>query len=162
MLETHPELRLSRSWTTRPRRSDESADAYAFVDRPTFEKRVAERGFLEWTEFAGTGHLYGTPTFENDAGEIVLLEIELDGAQQVKAARPDAVVIFVVAPSAAEREARLRARGDDEASVARRMEVGAAEEALGTRFADHVVVNDDVDRAVDEVAGILAARREQE
>ena len=127
------------------------------VRRPAKRSRTgsAARGFVEWTEFAGTGELYGTPTLEAPDGHDVVLEIELDGAQQIKRRYPDAVLILIVAPSADAREERLRARGDDEASVQRRLEVGREEERLGRQIADYVVVNDDVDRAASEVAGIL-------
>ena len=154
LLELDPDIRLSRSWTTRSRRAGEPEDAYVFVDRDTFQRRVDERGFLEWTEFSGTGHLYGTPTLSDDGG-IQLLEIELDGAQQVKAVYPDSVLILIVAPSRQAQEERLRRRGEDEASVGRRLDIGADEQELGARLADHVVVNDDVDRAAREVAGII-------
>ncbi len=161
LLEMHPDLRLSRSWTTRPQRPGEADDAYVFVDRETFRDRVARGGFLEWTEFPGTGHLYGTPALDPaDDGRPVILEIDLDGAQQVKKVHPDAVLILIVAPSTGARELRLRTRGDNEASVARRLKVGEAEERLGREMADHVVVNDEVDRAAADVAGILARHRD--
>jgi guanylate kinase len=159
LLELDERLWLSRSWTTRPRRPGEPEDAYVFVDRPSFLRRVEEGGFLEWTEFAGSGHLYGTPVLHAPPGRDVLLEIELDGAGQVRRRHPDAVVILIVAPSEEEQRARRRRRGDDEESVRRRVEVGLQEEAVGRRIADHVVVNDDVERAAREVAGILDARR---
>lgn len=160
LLELEPDLWLSRSWTTRGRRAGEPEDAYIFVDRPTFEKRIAEAGFLEWTEFAGTGALYGTPGIDA-AGRDVILEIELDGAQQVKRRHPDAVLIFIVAPSREDQERRLRHRGEADESVSRRIEVGADEQRTGERIADYVVVNDDVERAAREVAGILARYRER-
>jgi guanylate kinase len=163
ILELEPDWRLSRSWTTRPRRPGEPEDAYVFTDRAAFERRISDHGFLEWTEFPGTGHLYGTPTLDDDGHDLpdipTILEIELDGAQQVRAAHPDAVLILIVAPSRAVQAARLRGRGDDEVAVARRLEVGEAEETLGRRLTDHVVVNDQIDRAASEVAGII--RRHQ-
>ena len=156
-----PGLRLSRSWTTRPRRTGEAPDAYVFVDRETFLANVDRSGFLEWTEFAGNGHLYGTPVPEpGDDGDL-LLEIELDGAQQVKKLSPEACLVFVVPPSREAWEARLRGRGDDEPSVQRRLAVGEREVELGTRLADHVVVNDDVERAAAEVADIIKGRRQR-
>jgi guanylate kinase len=159
LLDLVPDLRLSRSWTTRDRRPGESDGAYRFVDRETFLANVDRCGFLEWTEFPGNGHLYGTPVPDtSDEGDL-LLEIELDGAQQVKQLSPEAVLVFVVPPSREDWEARLRGRGDDEDSVRRRLEVGDKEVELGTRLADHVVVNDDVDRAAAEVADIIKARR---
>jgi guanylate kinase len=155
LLQLDPQIRLSRSWTTRSRRPEEPEDAYVFVDRDTFHRRVGEGGFLEWTEFPGTGHLYGTPTLSDDSG-IQLLEIELDGAQQVKAVYPESVLILIVAPSRQAQEERLRRRGEDEVSVGRRLDIGTDEQELGARLADRVVVNDDVDRAAREVAGIIA------
>jgi guanylate kinase len=134
-----------------------------FVDRETFEERIRAGGFAEWTEFAGTGELYGTPTL-NPRGpgpdnRDVVLEIELDGAQQIKRRYPEAVLILIVAPGPADQEARLRGRGDDADSARRRLEVGALEEQLGRRIADHVVVNDDIDRAARELADILQCHR---
>jgi guanylate kinase len=154
-----PDLWVSRSWTTRTRRPGEAEDAYVFVDRSEFMDRVASEGFLEWTEFPGNGCLYGTPTLDEPLERDVVLEIELDGAQQVKRHHPDAVLVLIVAPTPQDQERRLRGRGDDEDSVARRVRIGAEEEAVGRRIADHVVVNDDVDRAAAEVAGILQRHR---
>ncbi len=154
-----PALDVSRSWTTRSQRPEEPDDAYVFTDRDSFLARVADGGFLEWTEFPGTGALYGTPILDQD-GDDVLLEIELDGAQQVKTLHPEAVLVLLVAPSAEAQEQRLRARGDSEYSISRRLEVGAAEERLGRRLADHIVVNRDVDEAADEVADILRRYRD--
>ena len=98
LFELGPNLWLSRSWTTRPRRPGEPDDAYDFVDGQTFRDRVAAEGFLEWTEFAGNGELYGTPTLESPDGRDVVLEIEIDGAQQINRRHPDAVLILIVAP----------------------------------------------------------------
>jgi guanylate kinase len=159
LIDLDPSLWLSRSWTTRAQRPGEPDEAYVFVDRKAFRDRVAAGGFIEWTEFAGTGELYGTPTLESPDGRDVLLEIELDGAQQIKRRYPEAVLVLIVAPSAAVQEQRLRARGDDETSLRRRLRVGSDEETLGRQLADHVVVNDDIDRAARQVAGILEGRR---
>jgi guanylate kinase len=153
-------LWLSRSWTTRPRRPGEDAGAYTFVDREAFLARAADGGFVEHTTFPGTGHLYGTPTLKVPAGHDAVLEIDVDGARQVKARYPESLVVLVVAPSPASQEARLRARGDDEDHIRRRLEIGAQEEAAGRELADAVVINDDVDRAAEEVAGILEEHRQ--
>ena len=155
LLELEPELWLSRSWTTRARRPHEAPDAYVFVDHDTFRDRITDDGFIEWTEFPGTGHLYGTPTLDAPNDRDIVLEIEMDGAQQIKRHDPSAVLVLIVAPSPEVQEQRLRGRGDDEASVSRRLGVGAEEERVGREIADYVVVNDDVDRAAREVAGIL-------
>jgi guanylate kinase len=150
-------LWLSRSWTTRPQRPGESDDAYAFVDRTRFEKRVADGGFLEWAEFLG--NLYGTPHPEPPPGKDVLLEIDLQGAAQVREKDPDALIVLLLPPSPEIQAERLRRRGDDEAEVARRLERGAREERVGRALTPYVVVNDAVDQAVSEVAGILEAHR---
>jgi guanylate kinase len=154
-----PKVWLSRSWTTRPRRPAEAESAYTFVDREAFMARAEQDGFLEYTEFGGTGHLYGTPNLQPPDGQDVILEIELNGARQVKQRCPDARLIMVVPPSQADQEARLRARGDSEEHIRRRLEVGAEEERLGRAIADAVVVNDDIERAAREVAGIIARHR---
>ncbi len=152
-----PRLWLSRSWTTRPRRDGEPADAYVFVDPETFRAHAAEGGFLEWAEFLG--HLYGTPMVDPPEGKDLLLEIDVQGARQVLERRPDAVVILLLPPSVAAQAQRLQSRGDDEAHVARRIEAGRHEVEAARKIARHVVVNDDVERATEEVAGIVAAAR---
>lgn len=151
-------LWLSRSWTTRARREGEPEDAYVFVDHDRFLAHVEAGGFLEWFEVYGD--LKGTPWPDPPPGLDILLEIDLQGATEVKRRFPDAFLIFVRPPSRKEQERRLRARGDDDADVARRLVGGDAEEALGLQVADHVVVNDDLDRASAEaVAAVAAARR---
>ncbi len=152
-----PGLWLSRSWTTRSRRPDDAPDAYTFVDRRAFEQRIAEGGFLEWEEFLG--ELYGTPVPEIPPGHDLLLEIELQGARQVKAAHPEAVLVFVVAPSREEQAERLRRRGDPEDRVQARLAKAEELDPVGRAMADHVVVNDDLDRAADEVADIFERHR---
>lgn len=150
-------LWLSRSWTTRPRRPSESPDAYTFVDDATFDAAVAEERFLEWAEFLG--HRYGTPHPSPPHGEDVVLEIDLQGAQQVLARHPDAVLVLLVPPSPEVQAERLRHRGDSEEDLRRRLAKGHEEERLGRTLTPHVVVNDDLDRAVAEVAGILEGHR---
>jgi guanylate kinase len=150
-------LWLSRSWTTRKRRDGERDDAYVFVDRPTFEGQIRSGGFFEWAEFLG--NLYGTPVPDPPAGRDILLEIDLQGAQQVRRLRPDARLILLLPPSADAQEERLRARGDDEAHIAKRLEAGAAEQRQGRAIADAVVVNHDVAQATADVAGIVGGYR---
>ncbi len=155
-----PRLWLSRSWTTRPRRDGESDDAYVFTDRERFMARVASGGFLEWAEFLD--NLYGTPVPEPPPGHDVLLEIDLQGAQQVVEQAPDAVVILLLPPSLDVQRERLVARGDSPAHVERRIEKGREEVKLGHDLAGYEVVNDQVERAVAEVAGIVDRTRRED
>lgn len=158
LVERDPRLWLSRSWTTRPRRVGEPDSAYVFTDRAKFEATRDAGGFFEWTEFLG--NYYGTPIDPPPPpGHDWFLEIELDGARQVRARRPDSLLLFVVPPSRAEQERRLRGRGDPPDKVAERLRKAAEEEPIGRAIADHVVVNDDVDRAVAEIAGLINRRR---
>ena len=157
LVEGDPCLRLSRSWTTRTRRPGEAEDAYIFTDRAAFEAKAATGGFFEWAEFIG--NLYGTPVPESGDGRDVLLEIDLQGATQVRKLRPDATLILLLPPSPDSQADRLRGRGDDEAHVARRLAEGAEEERAGRRIANHVVINDTVAQATADVASILDLRR---
>lgn len=150
-------LWLSRSWTTRPRREGEPSDAYVFVDRSTFEAHAADGGFLEWN--AHFDHLYGTPVPDPPPGHDVLLEIDVYGAADVKRLDPGAVLILVLPPSPEAQEERLRRRGDREETIAARLVRAEEEERVGRALADHVVINDDLGRAIDEVVGILKAHR---
>ena len=153
-----PRLWLSRSWTTRARRPGEAEDAYHFVDRSTFEARVAAGGFFEWAEFLG--NLYGTPIPDPPAGSDVLLEIDLQGAIQVRRQRPDARLILLVPPSDEVQAERLRGRGDDEEHVLKRLRAGAEEVRAGRAIADAEVVNDDLIQATADVAGIVVRYRD--
>jgi guanylate kinase len=159
LLQRDDRLWLSRSWTTRARRPGEPEDAYTWVDATTFERRIAEGGFLEWARYLD--NYYGTPTPHPPAGCDVVLVIEVQGARQVLERVPGAVMMLIVPPSRADQKARLEARGDSAQHVARRVAKGVEEEEEGRRLAHHVVVNDDLDRAVDEVAGILARHRRE-
>jgi len=152
-----PNLWLSRSWTTREQRPSEPDDAYVFTDTATFERRVKDGGFLEWTEFLG--HYYGSPTPEARVALDVVLEIEVDGAQQVKGLYPDALLIFVLPPSREEQERRLRGRGDPNDKVLARLKKAEVEEPIGRELADWVVVNDDLDTTVDEMLTIIKSAR---
>ena len=152
-----PTLLLSRSWTTRGQRPGERDDAYVFVARSAFEEHVSRGGFLEWTEFLG--NYYGTPVPDPDSHRDLVLEIEVDGAQQVKARHPEALLIFVLPPSRDEQRRRLIGRGDPDDKVLERLRKAEEEEPIGRAMADHVVVNDDLEATVDEMLRLVAARR---
>ena len=152
-----PDLWLSRSWTTRERRPGEPVDAYVFTTPARFEQRIRAGGFLEWTEFLG--NYYGTPTPDAAADRDVVLEIEVDGAQQVKRIHPDALLIFVLPPSRAEQERRLRGRGDPDHKVLARLRKAEEEEPVGRLLADEIVVNDDLDETVDRLLRIIDQAR---
>jgi guanylate kinase len=151
-------LWLSRSWTTREARPGErERGAYVFVDRATFEDAVGRGGFFEWAEFLD--HLMGTPIPDPPPGSDVLLEIDVQGAEQVLAKRPDATVILLMPPSPEVQAQRLKARGDSEEHIRRRVELGQAEVERGTKIAAHTVVNDSLDQAVAELAAIVDRTR---
>ncbi len=146
-------LWLSRSWTTRARRPGEPEDAYTFVDRDTFLSRVNEGGFLEWATILG--EYYGTPTPEPGEDRDIVLEIDVQGARQVLERHGDAHCVLIRAPSPAVQEQRLRSRGDSEEHIERRIALGRLEEAEGLELASHVVVNDDLDGAVRDLADVV-------
>jgi guanylate kinase len=159
-----PTLWWSVSWATRsPRPGEVDGEHYWFVSREQFEARRAEDGFLEWAEVYGV--LKGTPRQPvADAladGRDVLLEMDIQGAQNVKRLFPDAEVVFITVERA-EQERRLAARGTDSPDdIARRLDAAATEEAEAAEAGFHVVRNDDLNRTVDEVAAILEARRNE-
>jgi guanylate kinase len=152
---------FSVSMTTRPPRPGEvEGTDYFFVDRDRFLTARDAGELLEWAEYSG--HLYGTPRAQVEgplaAGEDVLLDIELLGAEQVKAAFPEAVLVFIAPPSLEALEARLRGRGDTGGEqVARRLAVAGKQIAQARIWFDHIVVNDDLEQAIDGVAGILTS-----
>ncbi len=153
-----PDVWVSVSATTRqPRAGEVDGEAYHFWSAERFARTIAEGGFLEWAEFAG--NRYGTPRAEVQrrlaAGQPVLLEIELAGARQVRAAMPEAVMVFLIPPSFADLEARLRGRAtEDEPAIKRRLARAEQEMAAAAEF-DAVVVNDDVVRAARELVDFL-------
>lgn len=130
---------------------------YVFVSDEEFDRLVSTGGLLEWAEVFG--HRYGTPraAVETALGEgaDVVLEIDVQGARQVKDAMPEAVLVLLEPPTMAELERRLRSRGtEDEERMARRLATARWELEQRTWF-DHVVVNDDVERASAQVAAII-------
>ncbi|MEO0967662.1 MAG: guanylate kinase [Cyanobacteria bacterium J06639_18] len=151
LLQRHPELYYSVSATTRAPRSGETDGInYYFVSRTNFEQLVASGEFLEWAEFAG--NYYGTPrqpVLEKvNSGKTVLLEIELDGARQVRTSFPQATSIFILPPSLEELEKRIRSRNQDsEDAIARRLILARNEIEAADEF-DIQIVNDDFEMAL--------------
>ena len=159
-----PEVVVSISHTTRPRRPGEvDGRDYYFVDRATFERMLADREFLEFAEVFG--NWYGTSKTAIDqalaAGKSVILDIDWQGARAVKQVFPQAQSIFILPPSRAELERRLRDRGQDsEDVIAQRMEVAAAEISHHDEY-DHVVVNDDLERALADLTAIMQGQSQR-
>ena len=155
-------LFYSISATTRaPRPGETDGVQYYFLTKADFEQKIAQNAFLEYACYVE--NYYGTleaPVNEKlDEGYDVILEIEVQGAMQVHEKRPDAVMVFIAPPSFEELAARLRGRGtEDEEKVLKRLETAKEELGHQDEF-DYVVVNDEIDRAVEEIKAIIKARR---
>ena len=158
LLERVPDLALSVSATTRaPREGEKDGTDYHFLTEEQFQDRIAAKDFLEYASYSGNH--YGTLNSELDRclakGRSVVLEIEVQGAQQVRAARPDSVQIFIAPPDESVLRERLRGRGTDSAeAIDRRLKTAEQELAAQDDF-DHRVVNDDLDQAATELESIV-------
>lgn len=158
LLQNHPELYLSVSATTRkPRPGEIDGQDYYFLSRAEFEQAIAKQELLEWAEYAG--NYYGTPKAtvqtQLDLGNWVLLEIEVVGAREIANIFPDALRIFILPPSLAELEQRIRQRGtNSEESIARRIAIAQAEIAASDEF-DVVIINQDLAMALAEVEAAI-------
>lgn len=157
-----PDLRFSVSHTTRKPRSEEvDGREYHFVDVPTFEQMVRAGAFAEWAHVHG--NLYGTSLKEieiaRSAARGVLFDIDYQGARQIKASLPDAVGVFILPPSLAELERRLRGRGTEDEPTARRRLTAAKGEIAHYGLFDYVIVNDDLARAYEQLRAVVFAER---
>lgn len=154
LLERYPDIQLSISATTRqPRPGEENGKHYYFVSRSEFETMIQQGQLLEWAEFAG--NYYGTPSQPLEVmiahGRVVILEIELAGARQVRNTLPTARQIFVLPPSVEELEARIRGRGQDsDAAISKRLARAQVEIAAAAEF-DIQIMNDDLKQALTEL-----------
>lgn len=164
--ELDPSLRYSTSYTTRkPRPGEAEGVSYFFVSRQRFEDLVAQGFFLESATY--NGNYYGTPSAAVEearaAGHDILLKIEVQGAEQVRKRAPDGVFIFIAPPSKAEliRRQELRTGADPEADMVERLKIAETEMKHASRY-DHVVINDDLERAVGEVLEIIRRARERQ
>ena len=159
LMEREPQLRFSISCTTRRQRPNEQHGRdYFFVDRGEFERMVAAGEFLEHARVFD--NYYGTPRRQVEealaAGRDLILEIDWQGAAQIRSALPECVSIFILPPSRAELERRLRGRGTDAEEVIQRRLRDAASDMTHWREFDHVVVNDRFDEALGELEAIVA------
>ena len=164
LLARHPRIWLSVSATTRaPRPGEVEGESYFFLSREHFERQVVAGGFLEWAEFAG--NLYGTPREPVErqlaAGRPVLLEIELEGARQVRRSFPAGFQVMIQPPSLEELERRIRGRGTDaEAAIQRRLERAREELAAAAEF-DATLVNGDLELALADLEKLLGLDPEE-
>ena len=162
LLDSEPDVHLSISYTTRsPRPGEEDGREYRFVDVATFRVMLARGDFLEWAEVHG--NFYGTSrkwiADRLAAGHDVLLEIDWQGAQQVRGAFPDAIGVFILPPSMEELTRRLTGRGTDSADVIeRRLAVAQAEMRHVGEF-DYVIINDSLEQALDDLRAVVRASR---
>jgi guanylate kinase len=161
LMERDPSLRFSVSYTTRPRRTaEEHGRDYFFVSREEFERMVEAGEFIEHARVFD--NYYGTARQQVEqslaAGQNLLLEIDWQGAQQIRSAMPEAVSVFILPPSRAELERRLRGRGTDSEEVIQRRLLDAAGDMTHWPEFDYVVVNDDFGAALAALADIVAGR----
>ena len=162
LLENDRRLHFSVSFTTRPPRSGErDGEAYHFVDEPEFRRRIDAGEFLEWADVYGK--LYGTGRQATrqalQAGNDLLLDIDVQGAAQIRAAGVDAVTIMLLPPDGATLERRLRGRAsDDEAVLRRRLDEAAGEASKYGAF-DYIVINQALDAAEAQLRSIITAER---
>ncbi len=160
LLERDPSLRFSTSYTTRrPRPQEVDGRDYFFVDKATFQRMIRDEAFLEYAQvfdnWYGTGRQH---VAELLAGSSVVLEIDWQGARQVRERAPESQSIFILPPSVAELERRLRGRKTDaEAVIERRLKDALGDMTHWDEF-DHVIVNDDFDAALDRLAAVIAGR----
>lgn len=164
LMEKYDEYALSISMTSRnPRPGEQDGVNYFFVSREKFEKTIAENGLLEYAEYCG--NYYGTPReFVNkqlEAGKNVILEIEIQGATNIKKAFPESLLIFITPPSAEELEKRLKGRGTETDEVIAKRLRRAYEESDGMDTYDYIIVNDDLDECVEEVHATTLIARNQ-
>jgi guanylate kinase len=157
-----PGLKFSVSYTTRaPRGIERSGESYHFISRSEFEQRIALGEFLEFAEVFG--NYYGTHRSTLDTaiteGQDLVLDIDVQGAAQLKDKLPEAVTIFVLAPSRETLEQRLRARGEDADSVIARRLHDAAREIRNYCLYDYVVINNELNESARTLAGIVRAER---
>ncbi len=164
LLQDYDNFALSVSMTTRkPRPGEKDGVEYFFVDQDEFEKKIEENGLIEYARYCD--HYYGTPRSYVEqqlaAGRDVILEIEIQGALQVKKKFPEALLLFVTPPSAAVLKQRLEGRGTETGDVIAKRLARAYEESEGMDAYDYIVVNDDLELCVRQLHGMIEAARSE-
>ena len=164
LLEKDSEIRLSISTTTRrPRNGEQDGREYHFVDVPVFLERIGNGEFLEWAEVHG--NYYGTSkswiVSEMEAGHDVLLEIDWQGAQQVRKAFPEAIGVFILPPSLDVLRDRLSGRGTDSPETIARRIAAARDEMRHVDEFEYVIINDDLQQALENLKSVIGASRLQ-
>lgn len=162
LLETYDNYALSVSMTTRqPREGERDGIEYFFSTKEAFEQKIEEGGLIEYAQYCG--NYYGTPKAYVEEqlanGKDVILEIEIQGALQIKEKFPEALLLFATPPSIEELEKRLRGRGTETEEVISKRLLRAGEEAEGMDAYDYLVINDDLERCVEEIHSIVNAAR---
>lgn len=163
LMEQEPDLQFSISFTTRkPRPSEGDGRDYFFVGQDTFFRMRDAGEFLEHAQVFDNYYATGRATVETAlaAGQDLLLEIDWQGARQVRAAMPDSISIFILPPSRATLEERLRSRGTDSAEVIARRLRDAVEDMSHWREFEYVIVNDDFERALADLRAVVAGAGE--
>jgi len=160
LINRYPNYALSVSMTTRkPREGEQDGVSYFFVDKAKFEDTIAAEGLIEYAQYCE--NYYGTPRAyveeQMDAGKDVILEIEIQGALKVKEKFPDALLVFIMPPSAQELKRRLTARGTETQEVIDARMARAAEEAEGIEAYDLLIVNDDLEECVEHMHSVISA-----
>jgi len=162
LLASDPNIEFSVSYTTRsPRGAERPGESYVYITRQEFEKHIVDGDFLEYADVFG--YYYGTHRSVLDRArehrKDLILDIDVQGARQLRGSIPDAVSIFILAPSRQILEQRLRMRSEDEESVIQRRLRKAADEIRNFEMYDYVLVNDDLNRSTDTLASIIKAER---
>jgi len=162
LLDRDPNLLFSVSYTTRqPRGNERPGESYNYISREEFETRIQKHEFLEYAEVFGNYYGTGSRILDQarDEGKDVVLDIDVQGARQLKQRLPDAVTIFILAPSRDILEQRLRARSEDSEEVIQRRLRDAAEEIRNYDQYDYVLINHRVEQSVDTLSAIIKAER---
>jgi len=161
ILDSHSDVWLSISATTRkPRTGEIEGQHYFFLEKKNFQEIIDKEGFLEWASFSN--NFYGTPkkivNEKIEQGNNVLLEIELEGARQIRRSFPDALQIFIAPPNLSELEKRIRGRGTETEDAIRNRLAIAKKELFAKKEFDAVVINEDIEKAFMEIEGLMGLK----